>query len=134
MTTKTGITDRRQLAADKYIANTVIMPITGYTWHKAMEEAGYAISTIKTHAKGMWDNVLVQDQISTARAKMTKKAETIRDKVARMYEAGYNVAEKQGNPTGMATNVTGLARMNGLLTDNLNTENKVLGITVQVKE
>ena len=128
------ISHKAQLATDYFIANTIIAPIVGYSWAKAMKQAGYAISTCEKHPERVTALVGVKNQIEAARAKIGRKAENIRDKVARMYEAGYKVAEAQSNPTGMATNVTGLARMNGLLTDNVNTENKVLSISVKVRD
>ena len=131
---KTKISDKAQRAVEYYIANTIIMPIVGYTWANAMTKAGYADSTVKKNSHDTWVKVGVQEQITAARAQIRVKAETIAEQIARMYEAGYDVAEKQSNPTGMATNTTGLARLNGLLTDVIKGENKVLGINVLVKE
>lgn len=38
---------------------------------------------------------------------------TVKD-LDRMYQKGYDVAETQKNPTGMATNTTGIARLYGM--------------------
>ncbi len=134
MITKTGLSDKAQLATEHYIANTLIMPIVGYTWAQAMKDAGYAASTIDKQGKRVSGLIGVQNQIEAAMAKIGEKAEDIADECARMYRAGYAVADKQSNPTGMATNTTGLARMNGLLIDVVKGENKVLSINVNVKE
>lgn len=75
MTSKTGISDKAQLATDHYIANVVISPREGYNWHKAMLEAGYAASTVKSNAKETWDIVGVQEQIEGARARILAAGE-----------------------------------------------------------
>lgn len=123
MTSKTGISDKAQLATDHYIANVIINPVEGYSWTQAMRDAGYAASTTDKQGLRVWGIVGVQEQIEAARAEIRAKSEDIAAEVARMYREGYAVADKQKNSTGMATNTTGLARLNGLLTDNINNTN-----------
>lgn len=36
--------DKRRLAVDNYIANTVVKPVEGYSWLKAMTDASYSYS------------------------------------------------------------------------------------------
>jgi hypothetical protein len=131
---KTKISDKAQLAVEHYIANMIIAPVVGYNWRKACIEAGYSHSYIRSSAKLVWDNEGVQSQIAASKAQIGIKAETIREEVTRMFRRGYEIAEDQSNPAGVSANAVGLARMNGLLTDNVNTENKVLGINVIVKD
>lgn len=130
----TKISDKAQRATEHYIANVIIAPVVGYNWNNAMVEAGYAQSTADKGGKSVWDKLGVQSQITAAGAKIAEKAETVRDEGLRMFRRGYEIAEKQGNPSGMSANAVGFCRMSGLLTDNVNTENKVLGIQVIVKD
>lgn len=134
MAKRNKISHKAQIATDRFIANTIIAPIVGYTWSQAMRDAGYAEKTIDRTSGEVLGRLGVMEQIGLARAKIAIKAETARDEALRMFRRGYEIAEKQGNPSGISCNAVGFSRVFGLLTDNISAENKVLGINVVIKE
>jgi hypothetical protein len=81
-----------------------------------------AYKTAYPDCNGGWDklgarlmgNDGIRAEISKIEAKSAAKSETTVETIQEMYQKGFDVAEKQGNSAGMATNTTGIARLYGM--------------------
>ncbi len=82
---------------------------------KALITAGYSEPYAKTTGLKLYDNARVKEAIVKIEAKAVTVTVYTVIELAKMYQKGYDVAEKQGNPTGMATNATGIANVFGML-------------------
>lgn len=137
---KTKISDKAQLATDHYIANCIITPIVGYTWARAMKEAGYAASTINKASNNTWGLLGVQSQINKARADIKASSIATRADRQEFWTSVYlgTLKDAEGNPVAMGMNdrlraSELLGKSEADFIDVLKTENKVLGINVNVK-
>ena len=104
----------------------------GRNEEQAMLTAGYS----KTYARsGLGHRIYSDIRVKAAIARIDEEARVKHDitvdDVQQMYVDGYEVAKKQRNSTGMATNTTGIARLHGMLTDNVNDNREGLTINVQ---
>ncbi len=92
---KPETSNRAQTATDLFIANTIIAPMAGYTWSRAMREAGYAEKTIDRTSGEVLGRLGVQSQIVQARAGIKAVAEVT---VAEVTEnARWLVQHGKGN-------------------------------------
>ena len=100
---------------------------------QSMIKAGYSDNYAKHNSHHMLLNVGVKDAIQVYKGKA--KAETVRtvQSLDAMYQAAYDIAEAQKNPTGMATNTTGIARLYGMDKDNQTNTEQVQELTEQQK-
>ena len=72
---KYKISNKAQLATDDYITNTIIAPVVGYSWAKALRVAGFAESTIDKHPEQVTGLIGVKYQIVQAR--QAKRADVV---------------------------------------------------------
>ena len=95
----------------------------GRNKERALKAIGYAESSCKSGkaVKDVFGNLRVKSAIARIDTRNMEEQDVTRETIADMYRNGFNVADKQKNSTGMATNATGLARVYGLLQDNINT-------------
>jgi hypothetical protein len=137
---KTKISDKAQLATDHYIANTIIAPIAGYSWARAMTEAAYSLTTVNKQAKLVWGYIGVQSQIDAARAKIGAKAEHNRDIAINLLTANLDrlQAKADDGDVQAAGAITAVIRelnaISALHSQTVNTQNKTLAIHVQCRE
>ncbi len=83
---------------------------------EAMRIVGYAESSCKSGQamKDVYDNLRVKSAIARIDAVQAQIGHRTVENLDSMYQKGFDVAETQKNPTGMATNTTGIARLYGM--------------------
>ena len=138
--TKTGLSDKAQLATDHYIANVIINPIAGYNWSQAMRDATYADSTINKTSGDIWGKPAVQEQIIEARNNITVQAKHDRNiALNNLYHDHASLqAKADTGDTSAVIARTAIQRelnaISALHSQTVNTQNKTLAITVKAKE
>ncbi len=131
---KTGLRDKAQRATDHYIANTITMPITGYTWAQAMRDAKYAESTIDKKGRDTWGLVGVQQQIEAAITGMKQESVDHMAYIRSEHQRLKELSLARGDLVNATRNLEGYGRTYAAYTDNVTQDNKTLSINVAVKE
>lgn len=85
-------------------------------WEQSYLAAGYKKHVNwTTEAKRVRDRPVVNGEIERRRLEGRRAAGINKALITDMFIAGYDVAKQQSNPTGMATNTNGVAKVHGLL-------------------
>ncbi len=91
----------------------------GRNEEEALLEVGYSKSYARSGlGNRVYSNVLLKEAIARIDAKQAQIGQRTVESLDEMYQAGFDIAKTQKNPTGMATNTTGIARLYGMDKDN----------------
>ena len=98
---------------DKSTVDTLARAFTsnGRNQEQAMLDVGYSPAYANSYCGKMWENPRLKAAIARIDAEQAQIGHRTVENLDSMYQKGFDVAEKQNNPTGMATNTTGIARL-----------------------